>query len=436
MIQSGRPGIKHEVPHSIRQYWDVRDELPVLDGVIYRGKRIVVPPTMRPAMLEITHETHLGTVKCIQRDREALHWPGMSAQIEEKVKDCSICHDHAPAQCKEPLIQSAVPDVPWSNAASDIFTFEGENYLLLVDYYSKYIEVSSVGDMASTETIRALKEHFGQHGIPSKLITDSGSQYTSKEFENFAKSYNFEHVLVSPKHPQANGEAEAAVKTVKTLWRKNKDKNKALLSYRATPIPGTDLSPSQLCKGRRLRTTLPIVQDLLKPEAYNSREIKRRMKDAKQRQKYYYDRRSAKEQPCLKPGDHVRVRPNPGSREWRAATVVQGRTSPRSYVVDTGGQRIRRNRLALRTDTEKSYIGYKRCHPNINLEQDSMALDSRPPQRIPPAQLVQAHHEIEDNRDIQQSPTRVGPTQITNETESEQVTRYGREIKRPVKLDW
>ena len=110
--------------------------------------------------------------------------------------------------------------------------------------------------MTSTETIRALKEHFGPHGIPSKLITDCGSQYTSKEFENFAKSYNFEHVLVSPKHPQANGEAEAAMKTVKTLWRKNKDKNKALLKYRATPIPGIDLSPSQLCMGRRLKKSM------------------------------------------------------------------------------------------------------------------------------------------------------------------------------------
>ena len=61
----------------------------------------IVPPTMRPAMLEIIHETHLGTVRCKQKAREALHWPGMSAQIKEKVKDCSICHDHAPAQCKE-----------------------------------------------------------------------------------------------------------------------------------------------------------------------------------------------------------------------------------------------------------------------------------------------------------------------------------------------
>ena len=69
MIQSGRPEIKHEIPHSIRQYWDIRDELPVLNGVIYRGMRIVIPPTMRPAMFEIIHETHLGTVKCKQRAR-------------------------------------------------------------------------------------------------------------------------------------------------------------------------------------------------------------------------------------------------------------------------------------------------------------------------------------------------------------------------------
>ena len=88
------------------------------------------------------------------------------------------------------------------------------------------------------ETIQALEEHFGRHGIPARLITDCGVQYARKDFTDFAKSYNFEHVLVSPKHPQANGKAEAAFKRVKSLWRKNENKNKALLDYRATSIPG------------------------------------------------------------------------------------------------------------------------------------------------------------------------------------------------------
>jgi len=112
MIQAGWPETKQQVPHSIRQYWDTRDELAVLNGVIYRGMRIVVSPSMRPVMLEIIHGTHLGIVKCKQRAREAFYWPGMSAQIEDKVKDCTTCHYYAPAQQKEPLIPSPVPNLP------------------------------------------------------------------------------------------------------------------------------------------------------------------------------------------------------------------------------------------------------------------------------------------------------------------------------------
>ena len=91
--------------------------------------------------------------------------------------------------------------------------------------------MTKLKDLTSLEIIGALKEHVSRNCIPAKLITDCGAQYASKEFENFAKSYGLEHVLVSPKPPCANREAEAAVKTVKSLWRKNVDKEKALLEY-------------------------------------------------------------------------------------------------------------------------------------------------------------------------------------------------------------
>ena len=120
LIQVGWPETKQKVPHSFRQYWDTRDELAVLDGVIYRGMRIVIPPSMKPAMLAVIHGTHLGIVKCKQRAREALYWPGMSAQIEEKVKDCTSCHDYALAQQKEPLIPSPISDLPWAMCASPL----------------------------------------------------------------------------------------------------------------------------------------------------------------------------------------------------------------------------------------------------------------------------------------------------------------------------
>ena len=154
----------------------------------------------------------------------------MSAQIEGKVKDCNMCHSYAPVEQKQPLIPSPVSNLPWAMTASDIFASEGQHYLVLVDYYSKFVGVTKHNDLTSQDTIEALNELFSRHGIRAKLVTDCGVQYTSKEFETFARGYNFEHVLVSPKYPRANGEAEA-VKTVKSLWRKNNDKNKALLEY-------------------------------------------------------------------------------------------------------------------------------------------------------------------------------------------------------------
>ena len=98
--------------------------------------------------------------------------------------------------------------------------------------------------------IESLKGHFERPGIPERLTTNCHTQYTSAEFKDFARAYNFHHVLISSKHPKANGEAEAAVKIVKSFWRKNDDKHKARLVYRVMPIPGIDLSPSQLSMRR------------------------------------------------------------------------------------------------------------------------------------------------------------------------------------------
>ena len=117
--------------------------------------------------------------------------------------------------------------------------------------------------------------------------------------------------------------------------------------------------------GRRLRTTLPIARGLLEPETHNIQKIKARMKRGKDKQKYYHDRQRTKELPPLKSGDHVRVKPELGSKEWRAATVVQKHVLPRSRVVEVGGQRIRCNRVALRKDPTKSHMGYRKRHGNI-----------------------------------------------------------------------
>ena len=68
--------------------------------------------------------------------------------------------------------------------------------------------------------IRKLKTHMARYGIPDEVVLDSGSQYTSREFKNFAKEYGFNHVITSPYHHQSNCRAESAVKEAKKILKK------------------------------------------------------------------------------------------------------------------------------------------------------------------------------------------------------------------------
>ena len=118
--------------------------------------RIVVPPSMRADMLSQIHASHLGIVKCKQRAREALYWPGMSEQITNLVKDCHLCNTIQNRQHAEPLKPTDLPDLPWNELACDIFDFEQQQYIVTIDYYSKFIEVDKMPDMSSAAVINTL----------------------------------------------------------------------------------------------------------------------------------------------------------------------------------------------------------------------------------------------------------------------------------------
>ena len=181
VILKGWPDQKEQVPHSIRDFWSVRDELSVSDGIVYKGLRIVVPPSLRPDMLKQIYESHLGISKCKQRAREALFWPGMSQQVENIVSDCHICSMLQNRQPAETLHPTPTPERPWQEVASDIFDWRGEHYLLTVDYMSKFIEVDKLQGMSSATTIETLMRQLAVHGLPEVFRTDNEPQYSSQD---------------------------------------------------------------------------------------------------------------------------------------------------------------------------------------------------------------------------------------------------------------
>ena len=239
------------VPHSVRQYWSVRDKLSVLEGIVYKGMRIVVPPSRRPEMLKQFHETHLGINKCEQRARKSQYWPGMGQQIEDIISDRVLCNTYQNNQPAETLPPNQTRTAPGRRL---LVTYLSDKALIIiivtVDYMSKFIEVDKLHAMSSASTIDTLKRQFSVHGLPEVLRSDNDPQYAPREFQEFCGKFNITHVTSSPAFLQSNGEAERAVQTVKRMWTKSSDKHMALLDYRTTPLESCGLLPAQLLMPR------------------------------------------------------------------------------------------------------------------------------------------------------------------------------------------
>ena len=142
-----------------------------------------------------------------------LYWPGMSADIKHLILNCNKCAEQAKKQPPEPLRPTKPPTLPWSRIGRDLFEFQGEHYLLSVCYRNKFPEVTKLKSTTSASVIQELKRQFAIHGIPVKVLSDNGPQYSSVEFDEFATEYGFKHVTTSPHYPQANGEVELGLDT-------------------------------------------------------------------------------------------------------------------------------------------------------------------------------------------------------------------------------
>lgn len=430
MIQRGWPDSRREVLTPVQPYWDSRSQLAVSDGIVYKGMRIVVPPTMQKHMLELIHQSHLGMVKSKQRAREVLYWPGMSAEIEVMIRNCSKCAEIQNRLPNQPLMPTETPELPFEEVASDLFEFEGKQYVILVDYYSKYIEVSELKDQRSRTTIEALKAHFSRHGIPASLRTDNGPQYSAEEFKEFCKSYGIVHKTSSPHTPHSNGEAERAVQTVKRLWSKAPDKHLALLDYRTTPLESVGLSPAQLLMGRRPRNNLPTARALLKPMNYDSIKVKRQLDKTKHAQKFYHDRkRAGRPRTDLRPGDEVRMQPYPGNKRWTPGVILKQHSAPRSYVVETGGKTFRRSSQHLRTSTATANQSRHVWYDNelwLERPETPAPKEQRPP--AAPPELNPSPRRSTASPEVPQHSPRPQPGELYT-------TRRGRVIKPPDRMD-
>ena len=105
--------------------------------------------------------------------------------------------------CSEPertaYINGGITSRPWEAVATDLFVLNGDDDLLVVDYYSRYPEIEKLENTLSSTIIRKLKTIFARHGIPGDVVSDNGPQYSSMEFARFAAEWDSRHTTSSPR---------------------------------------------------------------------------------------------------------------------------------------------------------------------------------------------------------------------------------------------
>lgn len=110
------------------------------------------------------------------------------------------------------MLTTTLPSQPWERIASG-----RQNYLVVVDYFSCYIELTHFKNMSRETTFANLQNICARWGCPNHLVTDNGPQSSGRIFEQFVKDYDIKYITTSLHYPQANGETERALQTAKRI---------------------------------------------------------------------------------------------------------------------------------------------------------------------------------------------------------------------------
>ena len=178
----------------------------------------------------------------------------MTKDVTRSCNTCKHCQENAKSQSNE-LIPSPIPEYPFQHVVSDLFSFNGYEYLIYADRFTGWVEVVYFRVAPNSSAIKdAFRSFFQQFGVPEELAMDGGPNISSTEITTLNQW--------ATKWRISNGQAELAVKSMKRLIRGNtgiKGKLntdnlvKALLQYRNTPLKGCSKSPAQLLLGCKLR---------------------------------------------------------------------------------------------------------------------------------------------------------------------------------------
>jgi len=235
------------------------------------------------------------------------------------------------------MLSHKIPEIPFYKIAIDIAEFGGKNYLVVVDYYSRWIEVLKLYNKTSDAVIDVPEELFSILGVPKQLVADN-MPFSSYKFIEFSNKLNYQVITSSRHYAQSNGLSERGIGIVKDNMLKKSnytgtDINLYLLAYKNTPITGLQYSPAQLLQSIELRSTLLVDKSKFKPKVVKCRD---KILENKEKQKYWYDKAAKKVVENFYEEQLVYVQ-DKFNKKWSQGKILKKLPEPRSFLFKLKG---------------------------------------------------------------------------------------------------
>ena len=204
----------------------------------YQIIRKCVPEEEQQGILSHCHENACGghfasqktTMKVLQ---SGFYWPSLFKEAHQICRVCDRCQSLEKLSRRHmmplnPILVVELFDVWGIDFMGPFPTSYGNTYILVgVDYVSKWVEAIPCKTNDHRVVLKFLKENiFSRFGVPKAIISDGGSHFYNKPFENLMTKYGVKHKVATPYHPQTSGQVELANREIKTILMKVVNSNR------------------------------------------------------------------------------------------------------------------------------------------------------------------------------------------------------------------
>ena len=148
-------------------------ELSTEGGCVLWGSRVVIPRSLQGRVLKMLHEMHPGMSRMKALARSYVWWPRIDSDVETVVRSCITCQEHQKKPAAAPVHPWEQPFCAWQRLHIDHAETKKMIFLILVDVYSRWLEVVKVASTSTKETVNKLRSIFATHGLPEVIVSDN-----------------------------------------------------------------------------------------------------------------------------------------------------------------------------------------------------------------------------------------------------------------------